>query len=94
MMKEAGRERWRRMLRRGGQDAVHQAVPVEAENLLEVERTRPCPHCEAQVSRGATVCLFCERELTPVMNANEFALRFGSLRPSNRPEEPRGPPHE
>ncbi len=93
-MKETGRERLRRMLHLSGQEAAHQAVTIEVEDLLEVERTRPCPHCGAQVSRGATVCLYCERELTPVMNAGEFAVRFGSLRPPDQPEEPRGPPHE
>ncbi len=93
-MKETGRERLRRMLRLGGQDEAHETVPIEGEHLPEVERTRPCPHCGAQVSRGATVCLYCERELVPVMNAGEFAVRFGSLRPSNEPEEPRGSPHE
>ncbi len=89
-MKKASRERLRRMLRLGGRDAA----PIEAEDLPEVERTRPCPHCGAQVSRGATVCLYCERELTPVMNAGEFAVRFGSLRPPDELEEPRGSPHE
>ncbi len=93
-MKETSRERLRHMLRLGSRKRAHEAVPIEVEDQLEVERTRPCPHCGAQVSRGATVCLYCERELTPVMNAGEFAVRFGSLRPSDEPEEPREPPHE
>ncbi len=92
MMKKMGRHRLRRMLGLEGQHGTDQVVP--SEDLLEVERTRPCPHCGAQVSRGATVCLYCERELTPVMNAGEFAVRFGSLRPSDEPEGPQGPPHE
>jgi hypothetical protein len=45
---------------------------------VEVEATRPCPHCRQPISRGATVCIHCEREIAPVMSFGEFARRFGS----------------
>lgn len=56
------------------------------EPSLEVEDTRPCPHCKQPVSRGATVCLHCEREIAPLMSYGEFARRFGSPHSG-------GPPH-
>ena len=55
-------------------------------NDPEVEATRPCPHCKQPVSRGATVCLHCERDIVPMMSYAEFAQRFGSPHAG-------GPPH-
>lgn len=52
----------------------------------EVEATRPCPHCKQPISRGATVCIHCERDITPLMSYGEFARRFGSPHAG-------GPPH-
>jgi len=52
----------------------------------EVEPTRPCPHCKEPISRGATVCIHCEREITPLLSYAEFASRFGSPHAG-------GPPH-
>jgi hypothetical protein len=54
---------------------------------VEVEPTRPCPHCGAQISQGATVCMHCEREITPLLSYGEFARRFGSPHSG-------GPPHQ
>jgi hypothetical protein len=53
----------------------------------EVEATRPCPHCKQPVSRGATVCIHCEREIVPLLSYGEFARRFGSPHAG-------GPPHQ
>jgi len=73
--------RLRELLRR-------QSEPVED---VEVELTRPCPHCGEQISRGATVCIHCEREITPLLSYGEFARRFGSPHsggpPHHRPKE-------
>lgn len=71
------RDRLRTLLQRR---AAHQAE-------VEVESTRPCPHCEEPISRGATVCLHCEREITPLLSYGEFARRFGSPHSG-------GPPHQ
>jgi hypothetical protein len=46
--------------------------------MPETEDTRPCPHCQQPISRGATVCLHCEREVTPVMGADLFIQIFGA----------------
>lgn len=54
---------------------------------VEVESTRPCPFCAEPISRGATVCLHCEREITPLLSYGEFARRFGSPHSG-------GPPHQ
>jgi hypothetical protein len=58
---------------------------------IEVESTRPCPHCGEPISRGATVCLHCEREIAPLLSYGEFARRFGSPHsggpPHHRPDE-------
>ena len=60
-------------------------------DVVEVEPTRPCPHCEGPISRGATVCIHCEREITPLLSYGEFARRFGSPHsggpPHHRPDE-------
>jgi hypothetical protein len=61
--------------------------PAEAVSGIEVEATRPCPHCKRPISRGATVCIHCEREIVPLMSYGEFARRFGSPHAG-------GPPHE
>lgn len=58
----------------------------DAPSEPETEADRPCPHCEQPVSRGATVCLHCEREVQPLMSYAEFALKFGSPHSG-------GPPH-
>lgn len=58
---------------------------------VEVEPTRPCPHCTESISRGATVCIHCEQEITPLLSYGEFARRFGSPHsggpPHHRPKE-------
>jgi predicted RNA-binding Zn-ribbon protein involved in translation (DUF1610 family) len=59
--------------------------PVED---VEVEPTRPCPHCGEQISRGATVCMHCEREITPLLSYGEFARRFGSPHSGGPPHHP------
>ena len=51
----------------------------DASGAVEVEATRPCPYCKEPVSRGATACLHCERELVKVMDPGTFAQRFGSF---------------
>jgi hypothetical protein len=50
------------------------------ENILmpATEDTRPCPHCRQPISRGATVCLHCEREVAAVMRADHFIQVFGT----------------
>jgi hypothetical protein len=53
---------------------------------IESEPTRPCPFCKEPVSRGATVCLHCERDIVPVMPADEFANRFGPTIPLKQSE--------
>lgn len=55
--------------------------------MPEVEPTRPCPHCGGRISRGATVCIHCERDIAPLMSYGEFARRFGSPHSG-------GPPHQ
>lgn len=65
-----------------------QSEPAEA---VEVEPTRPCPHCGGDISRGATVCIHCEQEIAPLLSYGEFARRFGSPHsggpPHHRPKE-------
>lgn len=53
----------------------------------EVEATRPCPFCKEPISRGATVCMHCERDIVPLLSYSEFARRFGSPHAG-------GPPHQ
>lgn len=65
-----------RALRRG---KVDNSLPLDASGAVEVEATRPCPYCKQPVSRGATACLHCERELVKVMDPGTFAQRFGSF---------------
>jgi hypothetical protein len=58
------------------------------------ELTRSCPHCGKEISRGATVCLYCERELTSVMSAGQFVQLFGSPgQESPTTDSPAGPEH-
>jgi hypothetical protein len=66
-----------RLFRRGrGADEV----------AIESEPTHPCPFCKEPVSRGATVCLHCERDIAPVMPPEEFATRFGPTIPLKQGE--------
>lgn len=65
-----------------GLDRRH-AVQSTDHETVEEEATRPCPHCREPVSRGATVCLHCERDLSPVMPQGQFVQLFGT------PDRPR-----
>lgn len=69
--------------RRGGRDRGPEP---------ETEETRPCPHCGEQISRGATVCLHCERDLTPVMTPVAFQ-NFLRTRGMQTPEPVEERPH-
>jgi zinc-ribbon domain len=53
--------------------------------MPNTEATRSCPHCGKDVSRGATVCLYCERDLASVMPAGQFVQLFGSPDQSAQP---------
>jgi hypothetical protein len=59
-----------------------------AGGMPATEDTRPCPHCRQPISRGATVCLHCERDVTAVMNRGQFIQIFGA------PEAPSRVDHE
>lgn len=62
---------WRRLLRRMGQNNTQvMRADTQAEPVLEA--TRACPHCHEKISRGATVCLHCERDVVPVMSSGDF----------------------
>jgi hypothetical protein len=50
---------------------------TDAAERVESEPTRPCPFCKEPVSRGATACLHCERDIVPLMPPKDFADRFG-----------------
>jgi hypothetical protein len=67
------------LFRRGRAKASHSID----NGIIEEEATRPCPHCHEPVSRGATVCLHCERDLSPVMPQGQFVQLFGT------PDRPR-----
>ncbi len=61
--------------------------PEKQAGDVEVESTRPCPHCGESISRGATVCIHCEAPIAPLLSYGEFARRFGSPHSG-------GPPHQ
>jgi len=66
-----------------GSGKANRGSGVDGE-LPNTESTRICPHCGEDISRGATVCLYCEKDLTSVMPAGQFVQLFGS--PDQRPK--------